>query len=107
MSSKSLYYARLPFTYAGKALARGEVFELSGSANDQKLKLIHIGAVESGFDVFTDDTTGKRFISNTFAEAYKSKQAKLTNASPMEADRIEERDAKRTDYDLNPTISAR
>ena len=43
-TAKLRYWAKRPFDYAGKTLDRGQVFELVGARNDEKL--IRLGYVE-------------------------------------------------------------
>ena len=71
------YWARRPFVYTEDlSLAQGEVFELRGLRNDEKLvRLGYCELVEKGERTFEHGPTGKRFISerhrDIFARQYR------------------------------------
>lgn len=44
MAGKTLYWATRPFGYAGQELDRGQIFELAGARNDEKL--VRLGYVQ-------------------------------------------------------------
>lgn len=61
--SKHTVFARRPFDYAGKSLDRGQVFELTGQINDEKLlRLGYCAQMEAKTDLYKCDHCGAEFV---------------------------------------------
>lgn len=69
-------YARRPFDYGTKSLARGEVFELQGARNDEVLlRLRYVERVEKGARLHQHGASGRKFIEAGFLEAFGREEA--------------------------------
>lgn len=94
-TTEARYYARRPFDYAGQSLERGQVFNLAGVANDEKLiRLNYISAVADGNDTYECGDCKRMFVQMGFRDMH-GKEAHRRRprvfANPEEEDRFYER----------------
>ncbi len=76
-------YARVPFTYRNHSLEVGEMFELKGARNDEKLvQLRYVIVVDEKYNNTRKcDTCGKEFMSSSYVSHVKRqhKEVEVTN----------------------------
>lgn len=78
--SEKKYYARRPFKYNGEKLARGQVFELIGARNDEKLVgLGYVGEVDPSIELYAYEDTGIEFVGIRERNAYGDAVAQRRN----------------------------
>jgi hypothetical protein len=80
----TLYFARIPFTYANQDLERGEILELKGSPRDDQLRgLKYFLAFDSSEHTKNRcDMCGKEFCSEGFYLTHKRKRGGCLAPSP-------------------------
>lgn len=65
------YFTRFPFTYAGKPLDRGQIFELTGQANDEKLvRLGYVMTLNPRDPVSNCGRCGAKFIGDDYRDGH-------------------------------------
>jgi len=63
MTRKKRYFAKIPFTYGGVRLDRGQITELVGARNDEKLvRLNFFGEVPKNAETYKCAICGAEFI---------------------------------------------
>jgi len=89
------YWARRPFTYAGQELDRGQITELVGARNDEKLvRLGYFAPVERKAEIYRCALCGAEFISYAEREYHGNKQHSGKVLTPEEEDRRLEREER-------------
>lgn len=75
MSVKKEYFALVPFDYdvAGATLDRGEIFEMKGHRNDEKLVGLGYCKLYTAKKSHKCDTCGRRFVNESYYYSHKSK----------------------------------
>ena len=91
------YYATRSFGYAGKTLDRGQVIELAGVQNDEKL--VRLGYFEEWIGKPSDEVEcpegGERFIDRrTFEAHYEKRHLRSQGDDPFAEDEQEEREER-------------
>jgi len=94
MAQKAI--ARRPFDYAGKALDRGQVFELVGSRNDEKLLRLRYVEEWKGKekDLHECAACGALFIGGNEREGHYERRHVRVTLSPDEEDRRIDREER-------------
>lgn len=95
------YYARRPFTYAGQDLERGQVFNLAGVPNDEKLiRLNYISEVADKHEVYICAECRRQFVQMGYRDMH-GKEAHRRRprafASPEDEDKFLDEQEKRLD----------
>jgi len=89
------YWARRPFTYAGQELDRGQITELIGARNDEKLvRLGYFAPVEKKAETFQCAVCGAEFVGYAEREYHGNKRHSDKVLTPEEEDRRLEREEK-------------
>lgn len=94
-ATEARYYARRPFLYAGHELERGQVFNLAGAANDEKLiRLNYVSLVADGNDTYQCGDCKRVFVQMGFRDMH-GKEAHRRRprvfANPEDEDKYYER----------------
>lgn len=93
--TKPRYSARRPFDYAGQSLDRGQVFQLIGAPNDEKLiRLGYVAELPTKAEVFTCGVCGAEFIDMGSRTHHGDKRHRVRELDPREEDLREEREEK-------------
>jgi len=89
------YWARRPFTYAGQELDRGQITELVGARNDEKLvRLGYFAPVERKAKTFQCAICGAEFIGPAERTHHGDKRHSGKVLTPEEEDRQAEREER-------------
>jgi len=93
------YWAKRSFEYNGKELDRGQITELAGAKNDEKLvRLGYFGVVDSAFqkhaETFACAECGAEFIGFAERDAHGKKRHSGRALSPVQEDARQEREEK-------------
>jgi len=89
------YWAKRPFGYAGVELDRGQVFELVGARNDEKLiRLGYIAPVERKAETYRCAECGAEFIGLAERTHHGDKRHSGKALTPEEEDRMVEREER-------------
>lgn len=92
MATKQLHYARRSFRYAETELSRGQIFELRGFINDEKLKRLgYCEPLPAKSDMFECCGCGGKFIGSMERDAHYRTAHLERNLSPDDADAVIER----------------
>jgi len=95
MAARKRYWARRPFTYAGQELDRGQIVELVGARNDEKLvRLGYFAPVERKGETSRCAECGAEFIGLTERDYHGDKRHSGKVLTPEEEDRRLEREEK-------------
>lgn len=94
-ATEARYYARRPFLYNGMELERGQVFNLAGAANDEKLiRLNYVTELADGNQTYECGECKRVFVQMGFRDMH-GKEAHRRRprvfANPEEEDRFYER----------------
>jgi len=89
-------WAKRPFGYGRFApLSRGQVFELSGNANDEKLvRLGYVAELESNAVTFECSVCGGEFVGESERLAHGRSSHITRELSPIEEDQLVEREER-------------
>ena len=91
-------FARRPFDYGALELDRGQVFELAGAANDEKLtRLGYCAEVDKGAEMSECSECHAEFIGLAEKVGHGQKRHPEVPFTPDQIDRMEEREEKRLD----------
>lgn len=89
MSVKTVW-ARRPIKYLGQELSRGEVFNLGGAINDEKLLRLGYVAPVDGEELYEYQGTGRMFIDMQTRQAHGDYERRLAGVqTPADEDRLE------------------
>ncbi|MBW2672589.1 MAG: hypothetical protein JRD89_04120 [Deltaproteobacteria bacterium] len=89
------YWARRPFAYAGQELDRGQITELVGARNDEKLvRLEYFAPVERKAEIYRCGICGAEFIGLAEREHHGDKRHSGKVLTPEEEDRMAEREER-------------
>jgi len=89
------YWARRPFDYAGKELDRGQIVELIGARNDEKLvRLGYVAPVERKAEIYQCAVCGAEFIGLAERTHHGDKRHSGKVLTPEEEDRQAEREER-------------
>lgn len=109
---KQKVWAKRPFTYNGVKLARGQVFELIGARNDDKLLgMNYVGEIDGRKTLYEFEDSGIEFIGEAERQAYGDALARREQLKaygkldPEMEDRLTEEEIKLADAQ-NPLIVA-
>jgi hypothetical protein len=95
MATKQLHYARRSFRYADTELSRGQIFELRGFINDEKLtRLGYCEPLPAKSDTFECRGCDGKFIGGAERDAHYRAAHLERNLSPNDADALVERREK-------------
>jgi len=88
-------WARRPFTYAGQELDRGQITELVGARNDEKLvRLGYLAPVEGKAEIYQCAVCGAEFIGYAEREYHGDKRHSDKVRTPEDEIRMLEREEK-------------
>lgn len=87
--------ARRPFGYGGAELDWGQVTELRGLENDEKLTRLGYFESFTGRETYTCAECGSEFVGVAHREKHGSLRHRPQPLDPAEQDRLEEREEKR------------
>lgn len=89
-------YARRPFGYAGKELDRGQVFELAGARNDERLlRLAYVEAWKGKkADLHECAACGALFVGGNERQGHYEKRHLRVDLTPAEEDARAEREER-------------
>jgi len=89
------YWARRPFTYAGQELDRGQITELVGARNDEKLvRLGYFAPVEKKIKTYRCSECGAEFIGLAERTYHGDKCHSGKVLTPEEEDKMAEREER-------------
>lgn len=95
MAAKILYWATRPFGYVGLELDRGQIFEMTGARNDEKL--VRLGYVQQytgkANDLVECAVCGGRFIGHN--ERIQHHEKRHVARDPWAEDEMAEREERR------------
>jgi len=95
---KKYYWARRPFGYAGQELDRGQIVELVGAKNDEKLiRLGYFAPVEKKAETYKCAECGAEFIGLAERTHHGDKRHSGKALTPEEEDRQTEREERLMD----------
>ena len=85
-------WARRPIKYMGHDYARGEIFQLGGAINDEKLvRLGYVAEIDGSEETYEFQGTGRFFIDMSTRAAYGEYLRRMAGArTPQDEDRIAE-----------------
>lgn len=90
--------ARRPMGYAGREIDRGQVFELAGAPNDEKLtRLGYVAPLERGAETVTCAVCGATFTSGQLRTAHGDTRHRTRALTPQEEDAQAEREERLLD----------
>ena len=86
-------WARRPFQYQEMDLDRGQLFELRGAPNDEKLeRLGYVAALEKGTETYECGECGAKFVDMGMRSGHGQKRHPSVPRTPQEQERFEERE---------------
>jgi len=89
------YWARRPFNYAKEELDRGQIVELVGARNDEKLvRLGYFAPVEKKAETYQCAVCGAEFIGLTERDYHGKKRHSNKKLTPEEEDRQAEKEER-------------
>ncbi len=92
------YWARRPIGYAGQELDRGQVIQLAGAPNDERLiRLGYLQQVEPNDEPVTCAICGAEFIGGTMRTAHGDARHRARTRTPEEEEAAADREERMLD----------
>jgi len=95
-NDKPLHWATRPFDYGSLSLDRGQIFDMTGARNDEKLlRLGYVEVYDGGRDALAQcSECGALFVGHNMRIGHHEKRHAQRHLTPDEQDRLAEREER-------------